>query len=191
MIAASTLPPQPPRAGIGVPLRRREDARLLTGRGCFSADFNLAAQVYGVVVRSPHAHARITAIETERARAMPGVLAVLTGTDYGEDGLGPMTYSPAARHPPDIRLENLDCVPASASRQYPLALERARFAGEAVAFVVAETLASAKDAAEVVRVDYMPLAAVTSSAAAALGDAPSLLDESRPNLVLDAGVGNH
>src|SRR5258708_18104286 len=102
-----------------------------------------------------------------------------------------MTYSPAARHPPDIRLENLDRVPASASRQYPLALERARFAGEAVAFVVSETLASAKDAAEVVRVDYMPLAAVTSAAGAALGDAPSLLHESRPNLVLDAGVGNH
>src|SRR5260370_1905285 len=72
-----------------------------------------------------------------------------------------------------------------------MALARARFAGEAVGYVVAETLASAKDAAEVVRVDYMPLAAVTSAAAAALGDAASLLDESRPNLVLDASVGNH
>jgi carbon-monoxide dehydrogenase large subunit len=191
MTAASSPPTQPPRAGIGVPLRRLEDARLLTGRGCYSDDFNLAGQVYAVVVRSPHAHARIPAIDTEHARAMTGVLAVLTGADYIADGLRPMTYSPAARHPPDIRLENLDRVPPSASRQYPLALERARFVGEAVAFVVAETLAAARDAAEAVRVLYGPLAAVTSSAAAAFEDAPSLLDENRPNLVLDAGVGDH
>jgi carbon-monoxide dehydrogenase large subunit len=191
MTAASSPPPQPPRAGIGVPLRRLEDARLLTGRGCYSDDFNLADQVYAVVVRSPHAHARIPAIDTEHARAMPGVFAVLTGADYIADGLRPMTYSPAARTPPDIRLENLDRVPASASRQYPLALERARFVGEAVAFVVAETRAAARDAAEAVRVLYEPLAAVTSSAAAAFEDAPSLLDENMPNLVLDAGVGDH
>src|SRR5260370_12955639 len=107
------------------------------------------------------------AIKPRHARLLLGLTAVLAGGDYVADGLCPMTYSPAARHPPDIRLENLDRVPASASRQYPLALERTRFAGEAVAFVVAETLASAKDAADVVRVDYMPLAAVTSSAAAA------------------------
>ena len=156
MTAASPPPPHPPRSGIGEPLPRLEDARLLTGRGCYSDDFNLAGQVYAVVVRSPHAHARIIAIETEHARAMPCVLAVLTGVDYVADGLRPMTYSPAARHPPDIRLENLDRVPASARRQYPLAVERTRFVGEAVAFVVAETLAAAKDAAEAVRVDYMP-----------------------------------
>src|ERR1700757_305281 len=136
MTAVSSLPPQRPRTGIGEPLRRLEDARLLTGRGCYSDDFSLAGQVYAVVVRSPHAHARITAIETEHARALPCVLAVLTGAHYVADGLGPMTYSPAARHPPDIRLENLDRVPLAASRQYPLAVERARFVGEAVAFVV-------------------------------------------------------
>ena len=190
MTAAFSPPPQPPRAGIGMPLRRLEDARLLTGRGCYSDDFNLAGQLYAVVVRSPHAHARIPAIDTEHARAMPGVLAVLTGADYIADGLRPMTYSPAARTPPEIRLENLDRVPPSASHQYPLALERRRFVGEAVAFVVAETLAAARDAAEAVRVLYEPLAAVTSSAAAAFEDAPSLLDDNRPNLVLDAGVGD-
>ncbi|TMJ66911.1 MAG: hypothetical protein E6G83_09135 [Alphaproteobacteria bacterium] len=69
MTAASSLPPQPPCAGIGVPLRRLEDARLLTGRGCYSDDFNLAGQVYAVVVRSPHAHARVTRY---RGRARPG-----------------------------------------------------------------------------------------------------------------------
>ncbi|MGA7260278.1 MAG: xanthine dehydrogenase family protein molybdopterin-binding subunit [Stellaceae bacterium] len=191
MIVPSSSSPHPSRAVIGEPVRRLEDARLLTGRGCYSDDFNLAGQVYAVVVRSPHAHARITAIQTAQAQAMPGVLAVLTGAEYVADGLGPMTYSPAARHPPDIRLENLDRIPASASRQYPLALERTRFVGEAVAFVVAETLASAKDAAEAVRVLYVPLASVTNSAAAAFEDAPSLLDESGPNLLLDAGVGDH
>jgi carbon-monoxide dehydrogenase large subunit len=106
MTAASWLPLHPYRAGIGEPLRRLEDARLLNGRGCYSDDFNLAGQVYAVVVRSPHAQARIIAIETEHARAIRGVLAVLAGADYVADGLGPMTYSPAARHPPDIRLEN-------------------------------------------------------------------------------------
>jgi hypothetical protein len=120
MTAASSLPLHPHRAGIGEPLRRLEDARLLTARGCCSDDFNLAGQVYAVVLRSPHAHARIIAIETEHAQAMRGVLAVLTGAGYVADGHGPMTYSPAARHPPDIRLENLNRVPASAGGQFRL-----------------------------------------------------------------------
>ena len=137
--------------GIGNAIPRLEDHRLLTGRGCYSDDFNLPDQLYAVATRSPHAHARITAIDAESAISMPGVLAVLTGADYVADGLGPMTYSPAARHPPDIRLENLDRVPLAASRQYPLALERTRFVGEAVAFVVAETLSAAKEAADAVR----------------------------------------
>src|SRR5438270_12740823 len=137
MTAPSSPPLHPPRAGIGEPLRRLEDLRLLTGRGCYSDDFNLAGQVYAAVVRSPHAHARITAIETDHARAMPCVLAVLTGADYVADGLGPMTYSPAARHPPDIRLEHLDRAPASPSRQFSPAAERAPFVGKAGTFAVA------------------------------------------------------
>jgi carbon-monoxide dehydrogenase large subunit len=176
--------------GIGNAIPRLEDHRLLTGRGCYSDDFNLPDQLYAVVTRSPHAHARITAIDAESAISMPGVLAVLTGADYVADGLGPMTYSPAARHPPDIRLENLDRVPLAASHQYPLALERTRFVGEAVAFVVAETLSAAKEAADAVRVDYAPLTAVTSSATAVEDGAPSLLDEFASNVVLAAEVGD-
>jgi len=191
MTASSSPPRHSSRVGIGKPLRRLEDVRLLTGRGCYSDDLNLAGQAYAVVVRSPHAHARIAAIETQHARAMPDVIAVLTGADYVADGRGPMTYSPAARHPPDISLENLDRVPASASRQYPLAVGRTRFVGEAVVFVVAATLAAAKDAAETVRIHYAPLAAATGAAAAALDDAASLLGEGGSNLVLDAGVGDH
>jgi aerobic carbon-monoxide dehydrogenase large subunit len=177
-------------SGIGKPVRRLEDARLLTGRGCYSDDFNLPGQVYAMLVRSPHAHARITAIAAESAAAMPGVLTVLTAADYLADGLGPITYSPAARHPPDIRLENLDRVAPLVSRQYPLAVERTRFVGEAVALVVAETLASARDAAERVHIEYVPLAPITSSAAAAGDGAPSVSDNGASNVVLEAWVGD-
>src|SRR3984893_10484793 len=101
---SAVLPP-PRRTVIGRPMRGLEDAGLLTGHGCYSDDFSLPGQAYAVLVRSPHAHARIAAIDAERAAAMPGMLAVLTGADYLADGLGPMIYSPAARHPPDIHLE--------------------------------------------------------------------------------------
>jgi carbon-monoxide dehydrogenase large subunit len=180
----------PGGTGIGKPVRRLEDARLLTGRGRYSDDFNLPGQAYAVLVRSPHSHARIMAIDPEIAKAMPGVLAVLTGADYVADGLGPMTYSPAARHPPDIRLENLDRVPRSVSRQFPLAIDRTRFIGEAVALVVAETIFAAKDAAEAVHVHYSPLAAVTSSDEAAENGALPLSDDIAANVVLDARVGD-
>jgi len=79
MTASSSPPRHSSRVGIGKPLRRLEDVRLLTGRGCYSDDFNVAGQAYAVVVRSPQAHARIAAIETQHARAMPDVIAVLTG----------------------------------------------------------------------------------------------------------------
>jgi carbon-monoxide dehydrogenase large subunit len=182
--------PSPSGAGIGEPLRRLEDARLLRGEGCYSDDFNLPGQAYAVVVRSLHANARITAIDVEGARASMGVLLVLTGADYVRDGLRPLIYSPAARHPPDISLENLDQVPGSVSQQFPLAVDWTRFAGEAVALVVAETLAAAMDAAERVMVSYSPIAAVTRAAAAAERGAPALADAISSNVVLDAGVGD-
>src|ERR1700680_847247 len=94
---SASVPARTRSTAIGRPMRRLEDARLLTGHGCYSDDFSLPGQAYAVLVRSPHAHARIAAIDVERAVAMPGVLAVLTGADYLADGLGPMIYSPAAR----------------------------------------------------------------------------------------------
>jgi len=99
------MPSVPLLTGIGKALPRLEDRRLLTGRGCYSDDYNLPNQVYAVLVRSPYAHARIAAINTESAIAMSGVLAVLTGADYVADGLGSLTYSPAARHPPTFALK--------------------------------------------------------------------------------------
>src|SRR5229473_2798761 len=98
-----------------------------------------------------------SAIDTSVARAMPGVLAVLTGADVVADGLKPVPHIPAAMSPPDIKLPNTDGSPHRVVRPDVLAIEAACFVGEAVAFVVAETLAIAKDAAEAVQVDYEEL----------------------------------
>jgi carbon-monoxide dehydrogenase large subunit len=155
------------RSGIGASLPRLEDARLLTGGGCYSDDFALPGQAHGVALRSPHAHARIARIDGSAARSMPGVLAVLTGADAAADGLKPIPHSPAGQSPPDIRLVNQDGSPHRIQRPTILAVDEVRLVGEAVAFVVAETLAEAKDAAEAVRVDYEPRAAVVDPDAAA------------------------
>ena len=92
--------------GIGQPVRRREDFRLVRGAGRYTADENLPGQVYAVMVRSPHAHARIRAIRTDEAKAVPGVLAVLTGADCVADGLKPVPHKPWSPHPAETRLRN-------------------------------------------------------------------------------------
>src|SRR5436853_7107190 len=96
--------------GIGQPVRRREDRRLLTGKGRYSDDVNLPGQAYAAMVRSPHAHALIRRIETEAARAMPGVLAVLTSEEVRQDGLKPLPHI-SNRHPADIEIKNKDGSP--------------------------------------------------------------------------------
>src|ERR1700685_4102143 len=98
-------------AVIGQTLRRKGDARLVTGRGCYSDDFNFPGQAYGAVVRSAHAHALIRSIDTARARAMPSVLAVLTGADALADGLKRIPHLAAPGTPPDIVLHNRDGSP--------------------------------------------------------------------------------
>ncbi len=142
------------KGGIGAPLPRLEDGRLLMGGGCYSDDFTLPGQVFAVVLRSPHAHARIVSIERTAARAMPGVLAVLTGADVVAEGLKPVPHIPAAMSPPDIRLDNLDGSPHLVERPMILATDTARFVGEGVAFVVATSVALARDAAEAIDVLY-------------------------------------
>src|SRR3982751_5602275 len=94
--------------GIGASVRRREDLRLLTGRGRYSDDLNLPGQAYAVMLRSPHAHARIVAIDATAARAMPCVLAVLTGQDLLADGLRPIPHAVWSGHPAEIALPNTD-----------------------------------------------------------------------------------
>jgi carbon-monoxide dehydrogenase large subunit len=174
--------------GIGRPVVRKEDAALLTGQGRFSDDVNLAGQAYAAMVRSPHAHARIRGIDAAAARAMPGVLAVLTGADAHAAGLKSIPHRPVIGAP-DIALGKRDASDKFLSPHVPLPHDKARFAGEAVAIVVAETLSAARDAAERVIVDYEPLPAVTDSVKAAAPDAPRLWDEATSNVCVDAQVG--
>jgi len=176
-------------AGIGQTVRRKEDARLVTGRGNYSDDVNLPGQAYGAVVRSPHAHALIRSIDVAAARAMPGVLAVLTGQDALADGLKRIPHLAAAGTPPDIVLHNRDGSPVPIAPHHVLATDRVRHVGAAVAFVIAETIAAAKDAAEKVVVDYAPLPAVIDATAAVEPDAPRLYDD-LPNIMIDAEVGD-
>jgi aerobic carbon-monoxide dehydrogenase large subunit len=175
--------------GIGRPAIRKEDARLITGQGRFSDDVNVPGQAYAVMVRSPHAHARIRAIDTSRAEALPGVLAVLTGADAVKDGLKPIPHRPIMG-PPDIALGKRDASDKFLSPHHVLPSDKARFAGEAVAVVVADSLAIAKDAAERVLVAFEPLPAVADTLKAAAPDAPRLWDEASSNVCIDAHVGD-
>jgi carbon-monoxide dehydrogenase large subunit len=176
-------------ANIGAAVRRKEDIRLVTGRGCYSDDFTLPGQVYATVVRSPHAHARIVVIDTAAARAMPGVLAVLTGEDARADGLNRIPHLAAPGTPPDIVLKNRDGSPVPAAPHHVLPADRVRHVGAAVAFVIAETLTAAKDAAEKVTVEYDPLPVVTDPKASGETGTPRLYDD-LPNVMIDAEVGD-
>ncbi len=177
-------------AGIGQPVRRREDHRLLTGRGCYSDDFNFPDQAYAVMVRSPHPHAVIRSIDTGAAGAAPGVLAVLTGRDLLADGLRAIPHSVGTRHPADITLANMDGSPTFVPEHFPMTMDAAHHAGEIVAMVVATTLAAAKDGAEAVVVDYAALPSVTQALAAVKTDAPLARGDSASNIILDAEVGD-
>src|SRR4029077_1431676 len=134
----------PGGTGIGQPVRRREDLRLLTGNGRYSDDLNLSGQAYAVMVRSPHAHALIREIDAEAARAMPGVLAVLTGEDVIKDGLHPLPNI-AHRHPADISIENRDGSPVVRPEQAAIIGPEVCHVGEIVAAVIATSLTRAKD----------------------------------------------
>src|SRR5271165_5748810 len=154
--------------GVGQPVTRLEDARLLKGKGRYQDDANLPGQLHAVFLRSPHAHAAIRSIETSAAAAAPGVHAVYTGADYAADGLA----MPKAAMP----RKKVDGSPMFAPQRPALVIDRARYVGDPVAMVIAETPAQAKDAAELVVVDYDPLPSVTSVAAAAEPGAPLVRD---------------
>ncbi|MFL5269543.1 MAG: xanthine dehydrogenase family protein molybdopterin-binding subunit [Stellaceae bacterium] len=147
--------------GIGQPVRRFEDKRLLSGNGHFQSDNNLHGQTHACVLRSPHAHARIRRLHLAAALAAPGVLLIMTGDDLVEAKLGVMGV-PFQRKRPDGS-------PMFARAFLGLAQGTVRYVGEPVAFVVAETLAQAKDAAELIDIDYGELPSVTDTAGAAEG----------------------
>ena len=175
---------------IGQPVRRKEDLRLITGQGCFSDDVNLPQQAYAVMLRSPHAHARLRAIDTQHALALPGVLAVLTGADIIPDGIQSIPHQPFNTHPADIQMVNTDGSDIFAAPQYPLALHKVRHVGEVVAMVIATSVAAAKDAAEAIEVDYEALPVVTNTVAAVAPDAPKLWDQAHSNVCVDADTGD-
>jgi carbon-monoxide dehydrogenase large subunit len=164
--------------------------RLLTGTGRFSDDLNLPGQAYAVMVRSPHAHARIAGIDAGQALAAPGVLAVLTGADFLRDGLKSIPHRPFSLSPPDIRLVNRDGSEIFIAPHFPLPADKARFIGEALAMVVAESVQAAKDAAELVRIEYEELPSVANAETAARAGSPLLWEDRTSNVSIDADVGD-
>jgi carbon-monoxide dehydrogenase large subunit len=175
---------------IGQPVRRREDLRLLTGCGRYSDDINVAGQAYAVMVRSPHAHARIRSIDASEAIALPHVLAVLTGSDMLADGLKPIPHAVRTGHPADITLDNADGSPPFIPPHYPMAIDEVRHVGDIVAMVVATSRAAAKDAAECMLVDYAELPPVVHSRDAVAPGAPRAWSDAASNFCLDASVGD-
>ncbi len=160
--------------GIGQPVLRFEDPRLLRGQGRFINDWNMHGQAHAVFVRSPHAHAKINSIDIEEAKKAPGVVAVLTGHDVKADGLG-MPKANMPRKRPDGN-------PMFAPQRPPLVSDRVRYVGDPVVMVVANTLAEAKDAAELVNIDYEPLPSVTQTADTVKPGAPAVWDECPDNI---------
>ena len=172
---------------IGQPVRRMEDAPLLTGHGRFTDDINLSGQAYMAVVRSPHAHARLDALDTAAAAAAPGVLAVLSAADLAADGVAGI---PCHVRTPGFEFKNRDGG-AMPDPPYPLlAGDRVRYVGEPVAVVIAETRAQALDGAEAVAIDYHPLPSVCEAPAALAPGAPELREEAPGNQVFDWQTGD-
>src|SRR6478736_6539943 len=167
--------PAPDRYGVGQPVQRTEDPVLLRGEGRYTDDLNEPGQAYAWMVRSSHAHGILRSIETERAKAMPGVLAVYTGEDL-------KAYGP---HKCALDFKNRDGSPMRRPIRKSLASGKVRFVGDPVACVVAQTALQAKDAAEAVELDIDPLPAVTLASEAAKPGAPQLYDDVPGNVQLD------
>src|SRR5260370_25402450 len=165
------------KSTIGDSPKRREDARFITGGGAYLDDVPFDRLAHAVVLRSPHAHAWIHAVKVDAARAAPGVLAVLTAVDAAADGLGPLR--------PYAEANVQTGEPFTFAPQPLMAGRKARFAGEPVALVVAESHAQALDAAELIAVDYEPLAAVTPGDAAPARGAPLIADAAPGNVCID------
>jgi aerobic carbon-monoxide dehydrogenase large subunit len=167
---------------IGQPVPRAEDPVLLRGEGHYADDISLSGQAYAVMVRSHIAHGIIRGIDTAAALEMPGVLAVYTAAELAQGGIGPL--------PARQVMNNRDGTPMLMPTHYALPPDKVRYVGEAVAAVIAETVAEAKDAAELVTIDVDPLPAVTEPALADAPDAPILYEEVPQNVGLDFHFGD-
>ncbi len=173
----------PGRFAVGQPVSRLEDPVLLRGEGRYTDDMNLPGQAYAVVVRSRMAHGVLNGIDTEAARAMPGVLAVVTAADLVSAGIKPMNANVIGK--------NHDDRPIPKPVQMALATGKVRYVGEPVAFVVAETVQQAKDAAEAVMLDIDSLPTVLTAEEAVKPGAPQLYEEAPGNVILDFKFGDH
>ncbi len=176
--------------GIGAPLPRVEDARLLTGQGHYAGDFFPDNLCHATLVRSPHAHARIRSIDGSAAKAMPGVLTVLTGEDAATDGMGPIPHNPDWVGPPDAELRLPEGFNVYLTENLPMPINTVRYVGEAVALVVAETAALAAEAAELVKVEFDPLPTVVHTRDAMAPNAPQIWPNCPGNLALTCEVGD-
>ena len=168
--------------GVGQPVRRKEDDTLVRGKGKYTDDFSLPGQAYAWIIRSSHAHGIIRGIDTSAAKAMPGVLGVWTGADLASANYGPFICA--------LPLNSRDGSPLLQTNRSALSSDKVRYVGDPVAFVVAETLAQARDAAEAVGLDIDALPAVTNAREAAQPGAPQLYDYIPNNVALDYHYGD-
>jgi carbon-monoxide dehydrogenase large subunit len=168
---------------IGQPVRRREDYRFLTGQGTYTDDINRPGQLYAYILRSPHANARLGAVDTSAAKAAPGVAAVFVGSDLAAEGIGGL--------PCGWLINSKDGSPMKEPPHPVLAVERVRHVGDPVAVVIAETLGQARDAAEQISVDYAIEPAVVDPVAALVAGAPQVWGDAAPgNVCYDWGLGD-
>lgn len=168
--------------GIGARVTRKEDKRFITGAGRYVDDMVVPGMKHAVFVRSPHAHAQIKKIDVKQAQAMPGVIAVLTGKELKADGIGNLICG--------WMIHSKDGSPMKMGAWSPLAFDRVRYVGDAVAIVIADTKGEARDAAEAVEVTYKELKAVVDAVKALEKGAPQLHPEAENNLIFDWEIGD-
>jgi carbon-monoxide dehydrogenase large subunit len=168
--------------GLAQPVRRVEDPRLLKGNGRYTDDITLPGMLHGVVLRSPHAAARIVSIDTTAAKAVPGVHAVYTAADLTADGIGPLVCA--------IPLKNRDGTDRANTPRPALADGMVRHVGDPVAFIVADTVKDARDAAEAIAIDYDILPSNTDIATAMDDGVPLVWSEVPKNLCFDWEIGD-
>ena len=168
--------------GVGASVRRKEDNRFITGQGRYTDDINVPGQAHAYILRSPLAHARINGIDAAEALNAPGVVAVFTGSDMAAAGVGGL--------PCGWLVHNKDGTPMAEPPHAPLCVDRVRHVGDQVAVVIAETLQQARDAAELVEVDYQDLPAITDASAALEDSAPQVWDDVSHNTCFDWELGD-
>jgi carbon-monoxide dehydrogenase large subunit len=168
--------------GIGARVPRKEDKRFITGKGRYTDDVSVAGMCHAAFVRSPHAHAKVGGIDAAAAEKMPGVIAVLTGSQLKDDGIGDIICG--------WMIHSKDGSPMNMGANPALAVDTARHVGQAVAVVVAETSAQAREAADKVSVDWQELPAVTGADAALAAGAPQIHENAPNNLIYDWEIGD-